>query len=80
MTRMSFLGRVPATLLVAFLGMLSGCEQLVSVETRITRAEKLLDSGAYTEALLELKNALDDQPGFQQAATEFPRPYPKSSP
>ena len=73
MTRMKHSPRVPACLLVALITLLAGCEQFVSADTRIKRAGKLLESGSYAEALLELKNALDDQPGDPRALMDMAR-------
>jgi putative PEP-CTERM system TPR-repeat lipoprotein len=48
---------------------LSGCDVFVSNETRIERAEQLIVSGAQREAVIELKNVLDDEPANARALT-----------
>jgi tetratricopeptide (TPR) repeat protein len=45
------------------LTVLAGCDLLVDANQRIERGETLLDEGRYNEALVELKNAIADQPG-----------------
>jgi len=42
--------------------MLAGCDSFVSPDTRVARAAKLLEQGAYSEATIELKNALQSTP------------------
>lgn len=49
-------------LLVALLASLAGCDLFVGADTRVARAELLLEKGAYTEALVELRNAADEEP------------------
>jgi Tfp pilus assembly protein PilF len=55
-----------ANLRVALVSLLllgvAGCDTFVGADERVTRAEALLDKGAYSEALLELKNALAKEP------------------
>lgn len=51
-----------ATLLVAALVVLSGCDRFTSVETRMSRASSSLESGEYQSALIDLRKVLDGEP------------------
>lgn len=46
---------------------LAGCDLFTNADTRVARADQLLESGAYSEAMVELKTALDDQPANARA-------------
>jgi Tfp pilus assembly protein PilF len=50
-----------AVLLVACLAAAAGCDSNTP-EKRVARAEKLMDGGAYAEAMVEIKNALGKAP------------------
>ena len=52
-----------AVLVCAF----SGCDSFTSADQRTTRAAALLEKGDYSEAMIELKNALADAPGDARA-------------
>ena len=54
-------------LLVALLAGLAGCDLFVGADARVERAEALLAEGAYSEALVELKNAVDKDPNNPRA-------------
>lgn len=57
------------------LTVLAGCDLLVDANQRIERGEKLLDEGRYNEALVELKNALADQPHEARALLALARTH-----
>src|SRR6187399_456675 len=40
----------------------AGCDIFTSTEARLARGERLLAAGSYSEAIVELKNALDAEP------------------
>ena len=52
---------------IAVLFVLSGCDIFVSDETRIARAEQQMAAGAQREAVIELKNVIDDDPANARA-------------
>jgi len=54
--------RARVLLLASVLLAAAGCDIFTSTQTRLERGEKLLAAGAYTEAIVELKNALDSEP------------------
>jgi tetratricopeptide (TPR) repeat protein len=63
--------RLNASLCAALAGLVlmgtAGCDTFVGADQRVARAEALLDKGAYSEALLELKNALAKEPKHARA-------------
>jgi len=54
--------RARVLLLASVLLAAAGCDIFTSTQARLERGEKLLAAGAYTEAIVELKNALDSEP------------------
>jgi Tfp pilus assembly protein PilF len=74
MNSMSFRSRsIVCALLI--LTTLAGCDLLVDANQRIERGETLLEKGRYNEALVELKNALADQPGNARALLALARTH-----
>jgi tetratricopeptide (TPR) repeat protein len=54
---------------------LAGCDQFVDAGQRIERGETLLEAGQYNEALVEIKNALADEPGSARARLALARTH-----
>lgn len=50
-----------------FVMVLAGCDALKNADERVDNAERLIDRGAYNEATVELRNALDDDPNNARA-------------
>lgn len=59
-------GVAPGILLVALLAT-AGCDFFRGPDARVTRAEKAMAAHDYRAAVIELKNALEDDPGHVQA-------------
>lgn len=61
------LKRLVLAAIVLIAGMsVSGCDYFRSPEQRVSRAEQFVSEGQYRRALVELKNALDKQPGLPE--------------
>lgn len=55
----------------AALALLPGCDRFTSVETRLTRAAASLESGEFQAALIDLRKALDAEPGNLNAQLQL---------
>src|SRR6187399_352845 len=54
--------RTRALVLVSLFVFVAGCDVFTTTEARLGRGERLLAAGSYSEAIVELKNALDADP------------------
>src|SRR5262245_47094051 len=50
-----------------------GCDVATPPEERLVRAERLLDAGRYNEAVVEIRNALENQPDDARALLDLAR-------
>jgi putative PEP-CTERM system TPR-repeat lipoprotein len=57
----------PILIVLAACVVLAGCDLLTSPETRVERAEAMLDAGEYRKAVFELRKALEDAPDLARA-------------
>ena len=71
------MARVPlilaTTLLGASLLLAAGCDLFTAPEERVARAEQLIASGAYSEALVELNVAIEKSPNDARAQLALAR-------
>lgn len=56
-----------STLLLAALALLAGCDFFASADQRVARAERQMSAHDYRAAIIELKNALQDEPDHVRA-------------
>jgi uncharacterized protein (TIGR02996 family) len=69
------MARIPLMIAASLLGvcLLSSCDLFTSPVERVTRAEQLIASGAYSEALVELNVALENAPNDARAQLALAR-------
>src|SRR4051812_38158995 len=69
------MARVPLIIVTALLGvsLLTGCDLFTRPSERVARAEQLIASGAYSEALVELNVALEKSPNDARAQLALAR-------